>query len=153
MALALPLSAENPDSLAASLPTIADHISLSGNSTVSQPEKLNDRLRPVASPAAADDSAEPAAARRTTGGYRIQAFSGNNARTSSGEARSRAGKISAAFPEHAVYVTYDAPYWRLRVGDFQSYEDASAALSVIKAQFPEFARELRLVRSKINFSE
>lgn len=149
---ALNAFAEEPADTAAAapLPTIADHIMASGTATVSQPAKLNERLRPVD---ASSPQATETGSRKATGGYRIQVYSGNNARYSKGEAQNRAAAIAAAFPEHATYVTYDAPYWRLRVGDFRTYEDASAALSVLKAQFPAYARELRLVRSKIKFSE
>lgn len=128
--------------------TIADRINAAGQSTIVQPARLNARL--VATRAAAEVSADDAhQAAAPTGGYRIQVFSGNNARTSKGEAGARAAKISAQFPEHATYVTYDAPYWRLRVGDFRTYEDARGVLSMMKSAFPAYAREMRLVRDRI----
>jgi len=139
--------AEQPaDTVAtAVVPTIAERIVAEGKATIVQPAKLNERLRPsVAYTDVADN-----ATRATTGGYRIQAYSGNNARQSKSEAERRAALISGSFPEHTTYVTFDAPYWRLKVGDFRTYEDASAALSLMKAQFPAYAREMRLVRDRI----
>lgn len=139
--------AEEPaDTVAtAVVPTIAERIVADGKATIVQPAKLNERLRPKMTNSDATDSATRAA----TGGYRIQAYSGNNARQSKGEADRRAALISGTFPEHAIYVTFDAPYWRLKIGDFKTYEDASAALSIMKAQFPAYAREMRLVRDRI----
>lgn len=127
--------------------TIADRINASAASRVIQPEKLNARL--VRSGSHSDGGDKDATAAAPTGGYRIQVYSGNNARTSKNEAQARASKISSRFPEHATYVNYDAPYWRLRVGDFRNYEDARAAMGMLKKEYPAYAREMRLVRDRI----
>lgn len=135
--------AENPA-------TIADHINASGIATVFQPAGLNARLMPKA---AAEPATEPGADQEkpaaSVGGYRIQLFSGNNARTAKSQATSRATRVDEQFPEYATYVSFDAPYWRLKVGDFRSYEEATAALARLKAAMPEYAREMRVVRDKI----
>lgn len=136
------LAAEPADSV-----TIADRINAAGQSAVHQPRKLNERL--VREARESHPAEESAKAATSTGGYRIQVFSGNNARTSKGEAGGRAAKISAQFPEYETYVTYDAPYWRLKVGDFPSYEEARAALGILKEAFPAYSREMRLVRDRI----
>lgn len=128
--------------------TITDHINASGKATVTHPAKLNARLVADAGSKtkADDDSASPT---RAVGGYRIQLFSGNNAHTAKNEAARRAAAVDAQFPEYATYVNYDAPYWRLKVGDFRNYEEASAALSRLKAAMPAYAREMRVVRGRI----
>lgn len=130
--------------------TIADHINASGNATIFQPAKLNARLQPktavTETTAEITDTDKPAA---NAGGYRIQVFSGNNARTAKAQATGRAAKIDEQFPEYATYVSFDAPYWRLKAGDFRTYEEATAALGRLKASFPDFAREMRVVRDKI----
>lgn len=131
--------------------TIADRINEAGFSRVIQPELLNVRLVSTASNDLETDDNHRASA--TTGGYRIQVFSGNNARTAKREASVRAESIGEQFPEHATYVTYEAPYWRTRIGDFKTYEDASAAMAMIKNAFPAFAREMRLVRSRIKINK
>lgn len=140
----LSLSAQEPA-------TIADHINASGIAIIFQPAKLNARLMTAKS--ATEAAAEPAETAdkpaTNVGGYRVQLFSGNNARTAKASATARAEKVNMQFPEYATYVTFDAPYWRLRVGDFRSYEEATAALGRLKAAFPDFAREMRLVRDKI----
>lgn len=133
-------------------PTIADHINASGTALIFQPAKLNARLEPKAKIVDDEETVEdmkPSASGRV-GGYRIQMFSGNNARTSQGQATGRAALVNAQFPEYATYVSFDAPYWRLKVGDFRTYEDASAALARLKASLSDYAREMRIVRDRIN---
>ena len=56
-------------------------------------------------------------------GYRTQVFSGNNQRVSKDEAFRKEKEIKELFPEVPTYVTYNAPFWKLRVGDFRSHEE------------------------------
>lgn len=125
--------------------TIATYLTASGKARIVQPAALNARLATHM----ADDESAPAEAAAATGGYRIQVYSGNNAATAKRDAESRAAAIRGRFPEIATYVTYDAPYWRLRAGDFTVYENAAAVLGEMKRAFPAFAREMRLVRDRI----
>lgn len=127
--------------------TIIGHITASGENTVTIPDALRERITPDEHAAIADKTASPTA---VSGGYRIQVFSDSNPRTAQSEARSKSANISSRFPSIRTYVTYDAPYWRLRVGDFTTYEDASDALSLLKEAFPSYRRELRIVRDHIN---
>lgn len=86
-------------------------------------------------------------------GYRVQVFSDNNVRTARNEARVKQRNIKARFPQYGSYVTYNSPYWRLRVGDFKTQEEANTALLAIRRAFPAYARELRVVRDRINVSK
>lgn len=140
---------ELTDSVTIITPTIADRLNESDDVKITQPSKLNLRLIK----AKEEPKPESDAQATTVSGYRIQAFSGNNARTAKRDADNRAMAISEKFPEYATYVTFDAPYWRLKIGDFSEYEDAAVILSELKREFPSFARELRLVRDKIKVSE
>ena len=83
-------------------------------------------------------------------GFRIQVFSDNNYRTAKNDALYKEGLIKQAFPEMETYVTFTSPFWRLRVGDFRSYEEAGNALRELKREFPQMAREMRVVRDKIH---
>lgn len=83
-------------------------------------------------------------------GFRIQVFSDNNYRTAKNNALYKEGLIKEAFPEMETYVTFTSPFWRLRVGDFRSYEEAGNALRELKREFPQMAREMRVVRDKIH---
>lgn len=83
-------------------------------------------------------------------GYRVQVFSDNNQRTAKGEARSKEAKMREAFPAFNTYIVYNSPFWRLKVGDFRTRDEAEAAADAIKLHFPSFAREIRVVRDRIN---
>ena len=81
-------------------------------------------------------------------GYKVQAFSGNQ-RQSKEEAFSKAKEIKDLFPETATYVTYKAPIWRLRVGDFQTNEEASSFMKSLKKKLPSMEREMYIVADEI----
>jgi len=83
-------------------------------------------------------------------GYRIQAYTDNNARTAKAAAQKRARDIAMKFPQYRSYITYKAPSWRLRIGDFKTKGEAQAALRRIKSVYPKFAREMVIVRDRIN---
>lgn len=83
-------------------------------------------------------------------GYRVQVFADNNIRTAKTEARQRERAIGQAFPDYSTYVAYASPYWRLRVGDFRSQYEAEKAAAEIRKAFPRYAREVRVVRDRVN---
>lgn len=143
-------------SVQVSAKTIVEQLRNRQNVTISQPEALSSRLsRPVVEQVVTDEASQASVAAPTpvsttsAGGYRIQVFSDNNPRTAKREAQSKAEAISAAFPQWGTYITFDSPYWRLRVGDFRSYEDATHAVIDLKNAFPAWRRELRVVRDRI----
>lgn len=86
-------------------------------------------------------------------GYRIQAYTDSNQRTAKARAQSIANNISDTFPEYKQYLAYNAPYWRLRIGDFLTQEEAMEALTQLKKAFPSLANEMRIVRDRINHLE
>jgi flagellar motor protein MotB len=83
-------------------------------------------------------------------GYRIQAYSDNNYKTAKASAQKRARDIAMKFPQYRSYISYKAPSWRLRIGDFKTQREAQAALQRIKSVYPKFAREMVIVRDRIN---
>ena len=83
-------------------------------------------------------------------GYRIQAYSDNNYKTAKASAQKRARDIAMKFPQYRSYISYKAPAWRLRIGDFKTKREAQAALQRIKSVYPKFAREMVIVRNRIN---
>lgn len=149
------MAEEKPDSI------ISQSLNASGVITVIQPAELERRLVEEPQPEAGEDgeSAEKsqderqgqeATAARKTGGYRVQVFSDNNPRTAKNEARAKAKEVGQAFPSYRAYVVFTAPYWRLRVGDFRTHEEAENAATQIKRRFPNYSREVRVVRDRVN---
>jgi hypothetical protein len=82
-------------------------------------------------------------------GWRIQVFSGNNQRISKIEAFRKETDLKTSFPELSTYVKYNAPIWRLRVGDFQNYPDAQKMLLQLRHAFSAYSHEMSIVRDRI----
>lgn len=128
------------------------HITDGGRVVLSMPVELRKRMCMEKT----DTHAEVADIQQTKvqttgrmGGYRIQVFSDNSSRTAKGEARTRARNISSQFPDYQTYVVYNSPYWRLRVGNFKTNEEAQTAAEELRMAFPSYAREIRVVRDRI----
>lgn len=127
--------------------------------TIEQPKALAERLRnaeSVLSEVSAEDNFEEekeTTVHRPQGrvvGYRVQVYADNNQRVAKGEARQREKVISQKFPSLMTYVAYASPYWRLRVGDFRSQAEAEKVAADIRHAFPAYAKEVRVVRDRIN---
>ncbi len=82
-------------------------------------------------------------------GFRTQVFSGNNQRASKDEAFGKEKEIKELFPDVPTYVTYDAPFWKLRVGDFRSHEEAYHMMRLLMDAFPQYGKEMYIVREEI----
>ncbi|SBV96826.1 SPOR domain-containing protein [uncultured Dysgonomonas sp.] len=78
-------------------------------------------------------------------GFKIQVFSGNNQQRSKREAESKQAQVKSAFPELETVVSFQSPFWRLRVGNFTSRADADGVLKEMKKTFPAFGREMYVV--------
>lgn len=85
-------------------------------------------------------------------GFKIQAFAGNNQRTSKDEANYKQRIISEAFPDHETVILFDSPFWRLRVGNFKSREEANEVMKEMKDAFPSFGKEMYIVVDEIKVS-
>lgn len=143
---------------------IIENLNRPGSSiTVEQPEQLAKRLSVPDATEVENQSAEGEQvqeeketqerpvqmSRGKIVGYRVQVYADNNVRVAKGEARQRERAISSRFP-YATYVAYVSPYWRLRVGDFKTQAEAEKAAADIRRTFPGYAKEIRIVRDRIN---
>ncbi len=82
-------------------------------------------------------------------GYRIQVFYSNDYRTAKDKALSREKLIQSVFPDLPTYAVFTSPFWRLRVGDFRTAEEAKTELVKLQKRFPQMAEEMRVVKDKI----
>ena len=82
-------------------------------------------------------------------GYRIQVLFSSR-RGARNLAYARAKELAMAFPQYHYYVSYNAPQWRLRVGDFTRRESARRALRRIKKAFRKYASETIIVTDTVN---
>lgn len=69
-------------------------------------------------------------------GYRIQIFSGNSQRESKNQAYEMEKELKEKMPMLESYVSFTQPFWKLRVGNFRTYEEAQAILRNLKKEFP-----------------
>lgn len=85
-------------------------------------------------------------------GYRIQVFGdGRNPSTLQARAKARGNAIVAKFPKYRgqIYSFSSSPNWYTRVGNFKTSEEAHSAMAELKRAFPQFAAEMRVVKSPI----
>lgn len=82
-------------------------------------------------------------------GFRAQVFSGNDQRKSKDEAFRKEKEIKELFPDVPTYVTYTAPFWRLRVGDFPSHEEAYHMMRLLMGAFPTYKKEMYIVKEEV----
>lgn len=82
-------------------------------------------------------------------GYRVQVFSDNNAHTAKSNAQAMQKRVAGRFPQYRSSIRYTAPYWRVRVGDFRTADEANNAAAAIKRAFPSQASEIRVVRERV----
>ncbi|HNZ43972.1 MAG TPA: SPOR domain-containing protein [Bacteroidales bacterium] len=81
-------------------------------------------------------------------GWRVQIFfeSGNNSKS---RAHAKKGLFMTLFPGTGVYLMFQSPYYKVRVGDFRSRMDAEGFKQKIINDFPDSF----VVKDEINFPE
>ena len=70
-------------------------------------------------------------------------------RKSKDEAFRKEKEIKELFPDVSTYVTYNAPFWRLRIGDFRSHEEAYHMQRLLMDAFPAYRKEMYIVREEV----
>lgn len=131
---------------------IVDQIQADSIIRLHMPEGVYNRLRPIEPQLQEDsnDQSTPTVGRMA--GYRVQAFSGNS-NTAKSEAQSREARVRSFFPGYGTYLVYNAPYWRLRVGDFRTRAEAEEFAISMKKAFPAFKREITIVRDRVTITQ
>ncbi len=72
-------------------------------------------------------------ARTPVRGFRLQIMNSTN-RTEALDAKS---KMLSLYPQHKLYLQYQAPYFKLRMGNFRQYGEAAALKKEINDLFPK----------------
>lgn len=81
-------------------------------------------------------------------GYRVQIYSSNQQQVAKEEALGLEKKLKE-YLSHTIYVTYVSPFWKVRVGDFRTYEEAYAYKKEFVQMYPEQMGETYIVKDKI----
>lgn len=81
-------------------------------------------------------------------GWRVQIFfeSGNNSKS---RAYNKKGIFMAMYPNVGVYLMFQSPYYKVRVGDFRSRMDAEGFKQKLLGEFPDAF----VVKDEINFPD
>lgn len=76
-----------------------------------------------------------------TNGYRIQVYSSNNQKVAAKESSDIAEKVRNLGLDIDIYRTYHSPFWRVRIGNYRTQEDANEVMEelkeVLSKQLPE----------------
>ena len=83
------------------------------------------------------------------GGFRVQLYSSNNAYKAKKDAMSLEKELNNLYPDQHIYVSYAAPFWKVRIGDFTSYFDALTFSQRLKAAFPQYSNEIYIIKEDI----
>ena len=85
-------------------------------------------------------------------GYRVQVYSSNQQQYAKAEALELEEKLKNSI-SHSVYVQYLPPFWKVRIGDFRSYEEAKEYKKEFVLLFPELTGDTYIVRDKIKVQQ
>lgn len=81
-------------------------------------------------------------------GYRVQVYSSNQQQTAKGEALDLEAQLKDKL-DQTVYVQYIPPFWKVRLGDFRTYEEARKYKNLFIEQYPDMMGDTYIVRDKI----
>lgn len=82
-------------------------------------------------------------------GFRVQIFSSNSAQTGKTEAQELEKRILDSELHASVYVKYQAPFWKVRVGDCLTREQALQLREDILRLMPDLSTDIYIVRDEI----
>ncbi len=82
-------------------------------------------------------------------GFRVQIYSSNRSQEAKASAFETEKSFLEVFPDARAYVTYTAPFWKVRVGDFSTYFEALNFSNTLKDAFPDYATEIFVVKENI----
>ena len=81
-------------------------------------------------------------------GYRVQIYSSNQQQTAKTEALDLEERLKDKLSQ-TVYVQYLPPFWKVRLGDFRTYDEAKEYKKEFVQMFPELMGDTYIVRDKI----
>ena len=81
-------------------------------------------------------------------GYRVQIFSSNKQQTAKAAALEMEERMKDRINQ-TMYVQYQSPFWKVRIGDFRTYDEAKEYKKKLVQQFPDLQGNTYIVRDKI----
>lgn len=130
--------------------SITERLSANPAITIIQPEVLTSRINKKDSfsnnPEAGANINSSTRQASKTAIYRVEVYA-DNSREAKAQATARMNNVQSYFTHYNVFLTFDSPFWRVKVGDFRSRSDAENALAEIEEAFPSYSPYLRIVRN------
>jgi len=87
-----------------------------------------------------------------TAGWRVQIYSSNNQLVAKQEAEALKERLEKELKE-PIYVDFIQPFWKVRVGNFLTIEEAKAYREEMIKQFPELQAESYPVKDQIKVKQ
>jgi len=87
-----------------------------------------------------------------TSGWRVQIYSSNNQLVAKQEAENLKERLEKEITE-PVYVDFIQPFWKVRVGNFLTIEEAKMYRELLVKQFPELQTESYPVKDQIKIKQ
>ena len=81
-------------------------------------------------------------------GYRVQVYSSNQQQSAKAEALDLEEKLKQKVNQ-TIYVQYLPPFWKVRIGDFRTYDEAKEYKKEFVQIFPDLIGDTYIVRDKI----
>lgn len=82
-------------------------------------------------------------------GYRVQIYSSNRQQTAKAEAFDLEKRLQQAELQVPIYVLYNPPFWKVRLGDFRTQEEAKLMKEEVIRRMPELQGDTYVVRDQI----
>ncbi len=81
-------------------------------------------------------------------GYRVQVYSSNQQQKAKAEALRLEERLKDQLSQ-TVYVQYVPPFWKVRIGDFRTYDEARIYKKEVVSLFPSLLGDTYIVRDQI----
>lgn len=81
--------------------------------------------------------------------FRVQLYSGNNMQTSRQEATAVKAMYLEKYPDEEVFTPFLAPYWKVRVGTFETYNEALKLRTKLERELSDIKESIYIVSTKI----
>lgn len=85
-------------------------------------------------------------------GYRVQIYSSNKQQIAKTEAMQLEKSMKEQL-DSKVYVQYASPFWKVRIGDYRTLDEANAAKEDLIRRFPQLQSSTYVVRDRIIVNE
>jgi len=86
-------------------------------------------------------------------GFRVQVFSSSNTKTAKDKAFSLQDAVLEALPDTPVYVVFNAPFWKVRVGNCRNRDEAQKLKEMIIKALPQVQQDVYIVRDSVLISK